>query len=362
MCGIIAVRKFDGVNANQQVKTQYFKQKTRGKDGYGFVNILDGTSHRAKFEHEIFEMLKKCGGKEIMFHHRKPTSTDNSKEMAHPISSGDNYDHNYLLVHNGVISNRFDLYEEHSKKYNIDYSTRYDWKDENDKAWYNFNDSESLLHELALYLEGDKTAQEFIPKGTMAFVLLKMDKNNKPLDMYWGRNYGNPLHYKCDENQMILSSEGDGAMVEVDKLFRYNYEKNLITEIDLEFKSNYSTYDYGVRKPRENKGRIFTVHNLDKVGEMPDDINSYDMSENDGIDDNIIEYNSKKSRYVQMGIDELLEERGDLQTMIDTTEMAIKMAHDSVEMTDLGQELSEYKEELGLIEFELSYKQDAPLC
>ena len=80
----------------------YFSQKERGVNGYGFYNVNKGVYKRSKYEHDILGELHKNPGNEILFHHRKPTSTSNTENTAHPLCSKDNFEkHNYYMVHNG---------------------------------------------------------------------------------------------------------------------------------------------------------------------------------------------------------------------------------------------------------------------
>lgn len=162
--------------------------------------------------------------KEIMFHHRYPTSTDNSVKHNHPIYNVKDYDHNYYLVHNGVIQNDVEL-----KKYHEELGLTYTSAHGTD-----YNDSECLLNELAMVIEGIKKPQEFTAKGSMAFVLLQTDKMGHAKGLYYGRNWGSPLKIHYDkEKYLMLSSAGAGGDVELNKLFQYHYDKKHISWIDM---------------------------------------------------------------------------------------------------------------------------------
>ncbi|MEX0596059.1 MAG: hypothetical protein WD512_06115, partial [Candidatus Paceibacterota bacterium] len=197
--------------------------------GYGFVDIEHGTYHREKHEDAIFHRMKTCKSKEILFHHRSPTSTPNMIETAHPIFTKNKvYEYNYYLTHNGVIRNAELLKNLHKKEFKIKYTTEV--KVSGDKV---FNDSESLLHELALFIEGKKETMSAC--GTMAFILLQSDKNGKPINLYYGRNSSKELKMFMDKKELIISSDGKGSDVDEDKLWKYSYKHNNITAVDLDF-------------------------------------------------------------------------------------------------------------------------------
>lgn len=230
MCGIVYARDFEGKKVNKLVRTLYFNQKGRGTEGYGFVNIGE-TAHnvRTQYEHEIMRELKNNPSNEIMFHHRIPTSTPNRIVSNHPIPSEGNdlYNNKYYLAHNGMIMNCDELKYRHEDM-TLRYTTQHDGK---------FNDSESLLHELALYVEGYKSKIECT--GSLAFIMLQTDMNDKPLNLYFGRNSGSPLRVIYEEGKkLILASEGNGQVVEIDKLYRFNYEKNTLTSKEVSFGSS----------------------------------------------------------------------------------------------------------------------------
>jgi hypothetical protein len=129
------------------------------------------------------------------------------------------------MVHNGCISNDKDLKEEH-EKLGIKYSTI-----EGDK----FNDSESLMHELIMVIEGIKKPEEFGARGSMAFIMLQTDKNNKAKSLYYGR-YSSPLILTQLEGLMVLRSEApQGDSIQENKLFKYDYNTKETTSEDVKF-------------------------------------------------------------------------------------------------------------------------------
>lgn len=172
------------------------------------------------------EALDKSTATEILFHHRIPTSTNNTVGTNHPIVAINKiYKHNYWFIHNGIIGNDFQLKTDH-EKLGIKYNTEED---------YRFNDSEALMHELILVIEGIKKPEEFAAKGSIAFILLQTNKNDKAEALYYGR-WGNPLKLTYIKGMMILRSEHPNASdIEENKLFRYDYKTKETTSQDIKF-------------------------------------------------------------------------------------------------------------------------------
>lgn len=168
-------------------------------------------------EEQILKWLVKYDSNMILFHHRRPTSTVNVKRAAHPFSTKDYFgDNQYILVHNGHVSNAYELQEEH-EKLGIQYQSILQ-----DGT---FNDSEALAWDFALTIEGKQ--DELEAYGGIAFICLKLHKG-KPERLYFGRNH-NPLNLKRDKNSISLSSEGEGEMIEPQVLYNYHYASNRLT-------------------------------------------------------------------------------------------------------------------------------------
>jgi hypothetical protein len=172
--------------------------------------------HAAK-EDRILRWLVKYDSNLILFHHRNPTSTINIKRTAHPFTTYKYFgDTQYVLVHNGHINNSRILRTAH-EKLGIKYQSKL-----HDGT---FNDSESLLWDLALTLEGKQEGLQ--ASGGIAFVCLKLVKGK--LDkMYFGRNTS-PLNLFRDKNGIRLSSEGEGEPIDPHMLYTYNYELKRLT-------------------------------------------------------------------------------------------------------------------------------------
>lgn len=234
MCGIVAIKRIDGRSAVKMVNRRYKHQKERGQEGFGFVALKGGkyvNFLKCATEKPILDSLLEQDADEVIFHHRKPSSTPNFWEGAHPIHIDlPSLKYEYYIVHNGVISNSDELKAEHDKE-KIKYKTlfRQYWLSEMgnvrqcDEKW---NDSESLSIELAKELEGK---QEGIAKvrGTIAFVALQMEKETGiARTLFWGRNTGNPLLFVRNADFFCITSLGKGDEVKIHELNWFDYQTN----------------------------------------------------------------------------------------------------------------------------------------
>jgi predicted glutamine amidotransferase len=219
MCGIVMALDRTGAPVNELVWEQYEKQKTRGQQGFGVFN--GQYTVKAAMEKRIKRWMakEKNGSNMLMFHHRFPTSTINVKRAAHPFNTGEFFGKNrYVLVHNGVIRDPKDLKEAH-EKLGIKYQSTLD-----DGT---FNDSEALLWDMALTLEGKQDNMKAY--GGIAFICIKM-VSGKPDKMFFGRNFGRPLKLNRTKTSIMLSSEGEGEEIEENQMYTYNYGKNRLTK------------------------------------------------------------------------------------------------------------------------------------
>lgn len=158
-------------------------------------------------------------------HHRFPTSTINVKRAAHPFTTKDYFgDTQYILVHNGHITNSDKLFEKH-QELGIQYQS---WLQDN-----SFNDSEALLWDFALTMEGKQSGLSSY--GGIAFICIKTVKG-KLEKMYFGRNF-NPLILKRDALGISLSSEGDGEPIDSQTLYTWNYTLRRLTKRDMNIPS-----------------------------------------------------------------------------------------------------------------------------
>lgn len=252
MCGIIHCKKTNkNESAKKLVIKRYEKQKTRGTQGYGYVELKAGyvvAIIRTQTEKEIMEKLEKSTADEILFHHRTPTSTPNIIESTHPILvSNKSLKYNYYVVHNGMISNDDTLRDEHIKQ-GFEYTTDLQKQYVSKNMVYNeamiWNDSESVAIDLCQAIE---TGKEMTSKGSIAIIALQFEKTTgKAIALYFGRNNGNPLKIENDKNFFSLSSE-TGKDLKTDNLYRFDYATNKITEEVKKIGDYITTYatDYG---------------------------------------------------------------------------------------------------------------------
>ena len=90
-----------------------------------------------------------------------------------------------------------------------------------------FNDSEALLWDVALYLEGKQDKLEAY--GGIAFIVMAMPSDRrKPTLLHFGRN-SNPIKMLFSETLIMLSSEGEGIDAMSNTLYTYNYTTNKLS-------------------------------------------------------------------------------------------------------------------------------------
>jgi glutamine phosphoribosylpyrophosphate amidotransferase len=252
VCGIIHVKRKNGILANKAVIKRYYKQKSRGSEGFGFIELKNGKvigGKRAENEKDIINELEKSEADEILFHHRFPTSTPNFIEATHPIEvKHKSLKYNYYVVHNGVITNDEDLKEKFEKE-GFTYTTKMkkQWITQNNTySTEIFNDSESLAIDIAKAIENNTTIKS---NGAIAVIALQVDKKTKKaVALYFGRNYGNPLKMESMGDFFGLSSE-EGKLLDTNFLYRYDYETGEIvgTKKDIgSYAVSYSQYDYDI--------------------------------------------------------------------------------------------------------------------
>lgn len=167
----------------------------------------------------------------LLMHHRWPTSTINTKSTAHPFAT-DLYfgETKYVLVHNGIISNASELKLAHEKLGIIYHSVLDDGS---------FNDSEALLWDFALTMEGKQEALQV--KGDIAFICMKNTADG--LDkLFFGRNTGRPLKLFRDKHAMLISSEGQGEEIGVNTLYTFNYALQRLTKRHMSIPTRFTSY------------------------------------------------------------------------------------------------------------------------
>lgn len=219
MCGIVYKHNFDGEPVNNDIMQQFDLQRHRGVQGFGLFDGQETHIIKASKEDNILKWLCKYQSNLILFHHRYPTSTVNVKRAAHPFSTRGYFgDTQYILIHNGSVNNANDLFVKH-QELGIEYKSLL--------QDMTFNDSEALLWDFALTMEGKQ--KELTAYGGIAFICLKLVKG-KMEKMYFARNYSKPLKFKREDNSVSISSEGDGDEVPVQKLHTWNYDLKRLTK------------------------------------------------------------------------------------------------------------------------------------
>lgn len=156
-----------------------------------------------------------------------PTSTINVRNACHPFSTGDIYETEYILIHNGMISNDVELANAHDKL-GIEYHSN--------QPDGTFNDSEALLWDVAEYLEGKQDALKAY--GMIAFICMAIPKDGrKHTKLYFGRNSQSPLHMQLDDTMIFLSSEGEGESIDTNTLYTYDYRTHVLKTSELTINS-----------------------------------------------------------------------------------------------------------------------------
>lgn len=238
MCGIIYAEK-NGGSVAKSVMKRYRQQSHRGRQGFAFLELVNGVVNsleRASEEKEILEKLKNSLSNKILFHHRLPTSTVNLPEVTHPIVvENEKLKHNYYVVHNGVLRNEEKLKGQHEKlgfTYNtvIKNTMTYEVGGE---IYYGeeketFNDSESFAIDLALYLDG--LSEKLESEGSIAFICLQTDKDDNAIKLFFGRNGGNPLVVEDNGDLFCIKSEGSGHSIIPDMLYQYTIKDRVVGE------------------------------------------------------------------------------------------------------------------------------------
>ena len=249
MCGLTAA--FSRLNNKRKnhaatlAYSLYTAQKTRGQRGYGYMAINDGhivNIVRSTDEKGIKEEIDKEDAEMVLFHHRMPTSTDNTIGTTHPIFvSHPELRYDYYLAHNGVITNDdalkakhealgYRYVTEHIKKTIISYININETEDE-DETDSKFNDSECLAIEFARWIEG--LSPTIGTHGAAAFWCVQVDKEGTRVEnIFFGKNYGRTLGFNRSKRWLTLASEHKNGVEDM-KLYTFSLTTRHITERDL---------------------------------------------------------------------------------------------------------------------------------
>lgn len=231
MCGLVYVKSYEGKSVNSAVLGIYSEQKARGSQGFGVFDADRGILEKTPKQRKIKSYLKRHPSSEVMFHHRLPTSTANVRNACHPFSTKNFFSkekgfsgRTYILMHNGVLLNEDELKREH-EKLGIKYSST--------QESGAYNDSEALLWDMALYLEGQKSKLD--AAGTIAFICRVIDPDDKDGGLLlFGHNNGNPLIMDRQPKRIVLSSQGKGEDLATDMLYTITLKDNRMMEQKLE--------------------------------------------------------------------------------------------------------------------------------
>lgn len=255
MCGIVYMQDFNGNPVNNFILNQFDDQRHRGTQGFGIYDGSHDNIITTPKENGILKWLVKYDSPLLLMHHRYPTSTINVKRAAHPFATRKFFgDNEYILVHNGSVSNARELKEEH-EKLGIEYYSILDNG--------TFNDSEALLWDFALVMEGKK--KELDARGNIAFIAMKLTKGELT-HMHFARNYGSPLLMNRDKNGIQIASElKDGDVVPVDTLHSFNYKIKRLTKKQFTVPSKY-VQPATTNNWQFNRGSTFYDCNCNDVG------------------------------------------------------------------------------------------------
>lgn len=237
MCGLVHGKRKNGYPIANAILKRFDKQRSRGTEGFGYVSVENGYIKnvvRAETETEIKKRLKNEKASEILFHHRRPTSTPNYKELAHPIVVKNKLlDYDYYIIHNGVIRNSHELKRKHEEKgfeYQTEMTEITTTKIKIGEKTYSkesslvtkFNDSEALATELALFFDGKKGTID--TQGAVAFIAYQTRKDGKVIKMHYGKNTINPLTVENNGDLYFIRSEGGKYELESNRIITLDYE------------------------------------------------------------------------------------------------------------------------------------------
>lgn len=217
MCGLIGyISKTKSNDAGRHVVTQFQDQMSRGKEGFGVVDIMKEKINIERATEPIKALMdaRLSEASVMIFHHRYPTSTVNKIKQTHPfLISHDELSHDFCVMHNGVIKNAKDLFKEHTEELGYTYSTLIAGKTYTHTQYSlsdDFNDSESLAIEIARYFNGN--IKEIGAIGDTAFFAIRLDKETgKPIELLWGRDNGRPLEVLESEHGILIASDINDA-------------------------------------------------------------------------------------------------------------------------------------------------------
>lgn len=248
MCGIIYYHTKKQKPVSKKIVKRYYQQKARGHEGFGVYRPLTNQLAHNPKEKDMLKHIRSLQDNVLLFHHRMPTSPRaNVRNACHPFSTKDFFKRNYVLVHNGMISNKDYLKRKHAAM-GIEYVSTQPLKYPNQlPSTAEFCDSEALMWEVALYLE--HKIEKIEANGSIAFICYSHEDMTRPL-LHFGRNTSNPLIINRSNHILSLSSTGEGKEVVADRLFTYDYATDRITDESLPLGYDYqNNYGYNSHAP-----------------------------------------------------------------------------------------------------------------
>ena len=294
MCGLIAAFS-KTKNVAPLIIDQYQDQIERGQRGFGIIAIRKNgfevirATDSAKTTIDL-RLMKPAPI--ILFHHRMPTSTDNKMSQTHPIRvSHDELAFDWLVMHNGVIRNDYELKKNHEEKLGYVYTTKIKetYGTTQETTYWRFNDSEAFAIELVRHLEAkEKNIGSF---GAAAFIAMSIHKKTqKPFAIYWGTNGSNPIEMSEMKNTLLVASDIENGTpfapdiaytLAVADFFKVgkNAEKPKILEIPIMFAKEPKKEPMGFHSqtlfPETKKGKKQDIKIFD---ENDDDVRAYNQS------------------------------------------------------------------------------------
>lgn len=269
MCGLIGVfntGKYEKKAANMQALLQFEDQRKRGTEGFGVITInskmktrVDRATEPYKFMWDIHNNPSNM----IIVHHRTPTSTDNLIGQTHPILVSDgSLKYDYLVTHNGIITNDEDLKKEH-EELGFVYKT---CTESHYTGAIKFNDSEAFAIELARLVE--EQTDEMNISGSAAFIALQIDKKTQTtVKLLFGRIRTTPLIMAKSRNTLFLSSEGKGHEIDEKTLYSCKLEGDMkLTKAKINLKEEEKD-EKEVEEEKEAKKKATTEYLQEKFSE-----------------------------------------------------------------------------------------------
>jgi len=236
MCGLIGVfqNSLSNKSASEIGLGLFENQHKRGQEGFGIVHIdknnsfkISRATEQIKFIVDLYYYAEKT--RHLLVHHRNPTSTPNLINQTHPIFvSNQQFQRDYLIIHNGIVVNCDELKKEHIKEGFLYTTNMWGREDEKEAFKIKFNDSESFAIEIAKKLDNKDRKHDFILPINYAFIAAEINKETQTIErISYGRSGSNPLYASKGPISTIISSEGPGHYVKEDILHTFALDEKM---------------------------------------------------------------------------------------------------------------------------------------